>query len=116
MLTGRSPKSDAGYHGFRFVRTDRPLILGHRGASADAPENTCAAFALAREQRADGVECDVMLCGSGELVVCHDHELRRLCGVPWEMRNLPLSALRELPVLKDRFPGIQATIPSFTDA
>ncbi len=36
-----------------------PLIVGHRGASADAPENTLAAFILAIEQGADGIEFDV---------------------------------------------------------
>jgi hypothetical protein len=35
------------------------LVLGHRGASADAPENTPEAFALADEMGADGVELDV---------------------------------------------------------
>lgn len=51
---------------------DRPLILGHRGASADAPENTIDAFALARAQGADGVELDVRRCADGELVLLHD--------------------------------------------
>jgi glycerophosphoryl diester phosphodiesterase len=49
-----------------------PLIYGHRGASADAPENTLAAFALAREQGADGVELDVRRSADGSLVVHHD--------------------------------------------
>jgi glycerophosphoryl diester phosphodiesterase len=39
----------------------RPLVIGHRGASADAPENTIAAFELALEQGADGIELDVHL-------------------------------------------------------
>jgi glycerophosphoryl diester phosphodiesterase len=49
-----------------------PLILGHRGASRAAPENTLAAFALAREQGADGVELDVRSTADGVLVVHHD--------------------------------------------
>ena len=36
----------------------RPLVIAHRGASAAAPENTLAAFRLARSERADGVELD----------------------------------------------------------
>jgi glycerophosphoryl diester phosphodiesterase len=59
------------------------LILGHRGASADAPENTLEAFEEALRQKADGVELDVMLCGSGEVVVCHDERLDRLAGLDW---------------------------------
>lgn len=50
----------------------RPLVLGHRGASRAAPENTLAAFALAREQGADGVELDARRTADGVLVVHHD--------------------------------------------
>ncbi len=68
----------------------RPMrILGHRGASADAPENTLEAFKLAMEQGADGVELDVMRCGSGELVVCHDEWLDRLAHRHWEVARTP---------------------------
>lgn len=53
----------------------RPLILGHRGASADAKENTLAAFRLAAEQGADGVELDVRVGRDGALLVHHDAHL-----------------------------------------
>ncbi len=49
-----------------------PLVYGHRGASADAPENTLAAFALARAQGADGVELDVRRCRDGDMALHHD--------------------------------------------
>ncbi len=62
------------------------LLLAHRGASADAPENTLAAFEEAVRQGADGVELDAMVCGSGEVVVCHDESLERLAGLPWRVR------------------------------
>ncbi|MFB1482944.1 glycerophosphodiester phosphodiesterase [Corallococcus sp. RDP092CA] len=65
------------------------LLLAHRGASADAPENTLEAFAEAVRQGADGVELDAMVCGSGEVVVCHDEHLDRLAGQPWEVRTTP---------------------------
>ncbi|MEM8619887.1 MAG: glycerophosphodiester phosphodiesterase [Actinomycetota bacterium] len=48
------------------------LVIAHRGASADAAENTPAAFALAETQRADGVELDVRHASDGTLVVAHD--------------------------------------------
>ena len=51
---------------------DRPLILGHRGASHDAPQNTLAAFRKAVEVGADGVELDVHLSRDGVPVVIHD--------------------------------------------
>ena len=49
-----------------------PLVVAHRGASADHPENTVAAFSGAVEQGADGVELDVRLTASGQLIVHHD--------------------------------------------
>jgi len=50
----------------------RPLVFGHRGASAVAPENTLAAFARARDLGADGVELDVRRTADDVLVVHHD--------------------------------------------
>jgi len=57
--------------------TSRPLIIGHRGASAVAPENTVAAFERALADGADGVEFDVRLARDGVPVVIHDPTLRR---------------------------------------
>ena len=75
-----------------------PLVLGHRGASAQATENTLEAFRRARADGADGVELDVMLCASGEPVVFHDDDLRRLAGRPERISAMPYRALRELPL------------------
>ncbi len=52
--------------------THSPLIFGHRGASAAAPENSLAAFALAITQGADGIECDVHLTADGQVIILHD--------------------------------------------
>lgn len=73
-------------------------ILGHRGASADFPENTLKAFRGAVEQRADGVELDVMRCASGELVVCHDEWLDRLAGLRLEVLTTPWHRLQKVDV------------------
>lgn len=54
---------------------DTPRIYAHRGASADAAENTLAAFGLARTQRADGVELDVRRSADGAPVIHHDASL-----------------------------------------
>ncbi|WP_242340353.1 glycerophosphodiester phosphodiesterase family protein [Anaeromyxobacter sp. SG66] len=86
----------------------RPLVLGHRGASADAPENTLSAFRLALEQGADGVELDVWRCATGELVVFHDEDAARLTGVALSVPDAPFAALRALDVgalRGDRFRG-----------
>ncbi|GEJ56096.1 glycerophosphodiester phosphodiesterase [Anaeromyxobacter diazotrophicus] len=76
----------------------RPIILAHRGASADAPENTLAAFRLALDQGADGVELDVWRCATGEVVVHHDADTRRTAGAALRLRRAPLRELRALDV------------------
>ena len=56
--------------------TSRPLLLGHRGASRYAPENTFAAFDLALEHGCDGFEFDVRYTSDARAVVCHDPQVR----------------------------------------
>lgn len=82
----------------------RPLVLGHRGASADAPENTLAAFRVAIEQGADGVELDVRRCATGEVVVFHDEDASRIAGVPLRVADARLAELRALDVGAHREP------------
>ena len=53
-------------------------MLGHRGARHAAPENTLAAFELSRAEGADGIELDVRLDGSGQVIVLHDPTLTRV--------------------------------------
>lgn len=72
------------------------LILGHRGAPYDAPENTLRAFALAMEQGADGVELDVQLSADGVPVVIHDATLERTTDGRGEVAAHPVEALRRV--------------------
>ncbi|HZE68173.1 MAG TPA: glycerophosphodiester phosphodiesterase family protein [Pyrinomonadaceae bacterium] len=60
---------------------ERPLIIGHRGASALAPENTLAAFTRALADGADGFEFDVRLASNQLPVVIHDATLTRTAGI-----------------------------------
>lgn len=73
-----------------------PLIIAHRGDSANAPENTLAAFRLAYENGADGIELDVMLSADQQLVVIHDDTLDRTSNGHGKVGEMPLTALREL--------------------
>lgn len=91
------------------------LILAHRGASADAPENTLPAFREAAAQGADGVELDVMRCGSGEVVVCHDERTGRLAGEDLEVGATPLWKLQRLDVGGRLGFGAFATIPTLEE-
>lgn len=71
-------------------------IIAHRGASRDAPENTLAAFRLAWEQGADGVEGDFRLTGDGEIVCLHDPTTGRTAGVDLAVDQATLKELRTL--------------------
>ncbi|MGN6721706.1 MAG: glycerophosphodiester phosphodiesterase [Marmoricola sp.] len=57
--------------------TRQPQVVAHRGASAQYPEHTIAAYRAAIAQGADALECDVRLTADGELVCLHDRTLRR---------------------------------------
>lgn len=74
----------------------RPLIFAHRGYSSAAPENTLAAFSLAWEKGIPGVEFDIRICGSGELVVFHDADLERITGVRGTVEKTDLDVIRAL--------------------
>jgi glycerophosphoryl diester phosphodiesterase len=73
-------------------------IVGHRGASHDAPENTVAAIKLAWEQKADVSEFDMWLTKDGKIVVLHDSNTRRTSGVGRKVAEATLAELRMLDV------------------
>jgi len=73
-----------------------PLIIGHRGAAGEAPENTLRAFELALRQGADGIEFDVHLAADGLPVVIRDPRLDRTTCGRGRVRDHSLAALRKL--------------------
>ena len=75
-----------------------PLIIGHRGASAVAPENTIAAFQAAIDAGADGIEFDVRLTGDGVPVVIHDETLHRTAAVRGRVANMSFDQLSQFDV------------------
>ena len=73
-------------------------IVAHRGASHDAPENTLAAFNLAWQQGADGVEGDFYLSRDGEVVCIHDKTTGRTAGRDLVVAESTLEELQALDV------------------
>lgn len=73
---------------------DARPIIAHRGASADAPENTLEAFNLAVVQGADAFELDVRVTRDGEAVVLHDPTLARTCLAPAAVADLGLEEVQ----------------------
>jgi glycerophosphoryl diester phosphodiesterase len=97
--------------------TGRPLILGHRGASHEAPENTLSAFRRALAQGADGVELDVWRCGTGEVVVFHDEDAQRIAGSPLRIREASLTELRRLDLGRgERIPRLEEVLEALPGA
>ncbi len=85
------------------VRRDKasPLIVAHRGASADAPENTLEAFQLAWQQDADAIEGDFHLTADGKIVCHHDAVVQLNNGSKVFVRDLThadLQSMTQLPV------------------
>src|SRR6188768_3753377 len=80
----------------------RPLVLAHRGACRQAPENTLNAFARARALGADGVELDVRRSADGVLLVHHDATAE------------PLGAFAALPFAEIR--AARPSVPTLAEA
>lgn len=73
-------------------------IIGHRGASADAPENTLASMKLGWEHGADAVELDLWLSKDGKLIVFHDADTKRFETPSRKITSLTLAEARQLDV------------------
>lgn len=80
----------------------RPLVLGHRGASARETENTMESFDLAMSEGAHGIELDTRLSRDGVPVVFHDDDLRRLADRPERIDSLSAAELARVQLRGDR--------------
>jgi glycerophosphoryl diester phosphodiesterase len=78
------------------------LIFAHRGASADAPENTLLAIDLALTQQADGIEIDVYQLGD-DLVVIHDNWVSRTTNGKHALTEYTLEELQKLDAGQGQF-------------
>ena len=83
------------------------MIIAHRGASHDAPENTLASVNLAWERGADAAEVDVHLSKDNRIMVIHDGDTKRTSGDKMVIRESMSSALRSLDASNgmDQFRG-----------
>lgn len=73
-------------------------IYAHRGASAQAPENTLCAFKLALSFGADGIETDCHISADDVIVLSHDENLLRCAGKDMEIALHTAAALREIDI------------------
>ncbi len=91
------------------------FIFAHRGASGYAPENTLEAFKLAADMGAHGVELDVHICRSGELVVTHDESIERVSDGQGLVMDLTLSELKALHFNRTHPEYADARIPTLQE-
>jgi glycerophosphoryl diester phosphodiesterase len=96
--------------GMTWIRTDRPLVFGHRGGSRLAPENTLAAFDRAVAEGVDGIELDVRLSREGEVMVCHDARLDRTCDASGAIADMSAAELARVDA-GYRFTAADGTYP-----
>lgn len=85
------------------------LIIGHRGAKALEPENTMLSFQKAYNCKTDGIEFDVWVCKSGDLVLIHDNNTYRVAKNSLIVTDSNLESLRTLDVGKGQ------TIPTLDE-
>jgi glycerophosphoryl diester phosphodiesterase len=90
----------------------RPLVIAHRGASGERPENTLGAFERALELHADMIETDLHLTRDGVVVIHHDASLARL-GAPGEIRDYAAEGLARFDAARGQ--GAFERIPTLLD-
>jgi len=76
----------------------KPLIIAHRGASFDRPENSFAAFKLAYDQGAEGIETDVHLSKDNVPVLIHDHTVNRVTSQKGLIKQFTFKELKQLDI------------------
>ncbi len=87
-----------------------PQIIAHRGASAYAPENTLAAFALAHRQGATMIEFDLQPTSDARLVVFHDETTTRWDGLDRPVAACSFSEMRQLDIRGERVPAFEEVL------
>lgn len=94
------------------IRTSSKFfIFGHRGACGYEPENSMSSFKRALEIGVDGIELDVHVCATGELVVIHDQTVDRTTNGHGNVADMSLNSLRQLLVGgKDVIPCLDEVI------
>ena len=97
---------------------EKPVFVGHRGASYLAPENTLASYKLAWEQDVKAAECDIQLTKDDQVIVFHDKTGKRLTGKDFTIQESNYNDIKDYPIaLKEsnlpKYSG--ETIPLLSD-
>ncbi|PIR20530.1 MAG: hypothetical protein COV45_05650 [Deltaproteobacteria bacterium CG11_big_fil_rev_8_21_14_0_20_47_16] len=93
-----------------------PLVIAHRGANREAPENTLPAFERALEMGVDGIECDVMLTSDKVPVITHDDSLSKHSTTYGHIHKTTYKSLKTVDVgshFSSEFAGVR--IPTLSE-
>ncbi len=90
-------------------------VWAHRGFSSIYPENTMLAFERAVESGSYGIEMDVHLSSDGKVVVIHDENLKRTCGVDKSVGECTFDELINTTASKTQNDRFNVRIPSFEE-
>lgn len=97
------------------MKQTKPLVWAHRGASGYVPENTLAAFQMAADMGADGVELDIQLTKDDQIVVIHDETINRTSDGTGNVRDYTLEELRQFNFNKTKPEVEWADIPTMAE-
>jgi len=103
---------------YKLSWTDRTvLVIAHRGASAEAPENTLAAFRLAADEGTDFVELDVQESADGVVLVNHDKDLMKTGRSPLKVWESTAEQLRAVDIGSHKGPQFaRERVPTLAEA
>ncbi len=93
-----------------YIRSNRPMVMAHRGDSLVFPENSLPAFRQACEQDIDCLETDIHLTRDGEIVLFHDYCLDRVTGAEGKIAQCTLAELKMLDI-GEKFQAPDGTFP-----
>ncbi|MEM4971551.1 MAG: glycerophosphodiester phosphodiesterase [Sulfolobales archaeon] len=82
-------------------------VIGHRGASGLAPENTLASFSKAIEVGSDMVELDVQLTSDGVAIALHDEDLKRVAGLDINVRRKTYAEISSIRIRGEPIPRLE---------
>ncbi|MBJ7449267.1 MAG: hypothetical protein JHC93_02785 [Parachlamydiales bacterium] len=95
----------------------KPILIAHRGASYESPENTLISFQRANYIGVDFIECDVQISKEGIPVIFHDATLTRICNKRRKISTMSLESIRECDVGEWFHPRFQGEyLPTLEEA
>ncbi len=99
-------------------------VIGHRGVSRVAPENTWVSFDTALAMGVDAIETDVRATSDGQLILIHDKRLERTTNGVGFVKHTPWAVVKDLDAgswfdpqhENARVPALQATLERYRSA